>query len=78
MDKVMYICPVCFQVCDSARKCHDHMMVECNPGEPGSDSRKPVTDRFGNMVSRAPRWYLEALGQIPAYTPLHQSKQYHH
>ncbi|HLE14031.1 MAG TPA: hypothetical protein VI776_04720 [Anaerolineales bacterium] len=43
-------------------------MLECVPGEPGDDRRKPVSDRFGNLVSRAPRWYLEALGMIQPET----------
>lgn len=60
-----YICPVCFQVCDSRQECHAHRMVECNPGKPGDERRKPVIDRFGRFASRAPRWYLEATGRFP-------------
>jgi hypothetical protein len=60
--KVIYICPVCFQVCDSEKECHAHRMVACDPGLPGDTRRKPVKDRFGKFVSRAPRWYLEAVG----------------
>jgi hypothetical protein len=39
-------------------------MVECDAGEPGGERSKPVHDRYGNLVSRAPRWYLEAVGWI--------------
>jgi hypothetical protein len=60
-----YICPVCFQVCDSQQECHAHRMVECAPGKPGDERRKPVTNRFGRYASRAPRWYLEAIGRMP-------------
>ncbi len=63
-DRVVYICPICFQTCESERECHAHRMVACHPGKIGDQRRKPVTDRFGNMVSRAPRWYLEAVGWI--------------
>ena len=71
MDKeVVYVCPVCFKVCESERECHQHRMVECYPGKPGDECRKPMSDRFGQFVSRAPRWYLEAQGHIPAWTPL--------
>ncbi len=69
-DPVFYICPICFQVCETERQCHDHRMLRCDPGKPGSAQRKPVTDRFGNLVSSAPRWYLEARGAIPTYTPI--------
>jgi hypothetical protein len=61
-EKTIYICPVCFQVCDSVKECHAHRMIACNPGRPGDKRRKPVEDRFGKLVSRAPRWYLEAVG----------------
>ena len=63
-ENVFYICPICFQVCESEQECHAHRMVECYPGEPGDERRKPVTDHFGQIVSRAPRWYLEAVGWI--------------
>jgi hypothetical protein len=61
---MFYMCPVCFQVCDSDKECHAHRMVSCRPGPPGDARRKPVEDRFGKLVSRAPRWYLEAVGTI--------------
>ncbi len=68
-DPVFFICPVCFKICETERQCHDHLMMRCDAGKPGSELRKPVTDRFGNMVSSAPRWYLEARRIIPSYTP---------
>jgi hypothetical protein len=45
-------------------------MLECKPGQPGADRRRPLRDRFGNIVSRAPRWFLEAIKIIPGWTPL--------
>lgn len=67
---IFYICPVCFQVCDSLQECHAHKMLECSGGEPGDPRRLPIRDRFGNLVSRAPRWYLEAVRAIPCWTPM--------
>ncbi len=63
-ERILYICPICFRVCDTDQECHEHQMIECNPGKIGDERRKPVTDKFGNYVSRAPRWYLEAVGRI--------------
>jgi hypothetical protein len=60
----IYLCPICFRVCESEAECHEHQMVICVPGHPGDERRKPVSDQFGNFVSRAPRWYLEALSQV--------------
>ena len=64
-DRILYICPICFRVCESEEICHAHTMVECKIGEPGTEQRKPVRDRFGRFVSRAPRWFLEAVGRLP-------------
>ena len=63
-DEIIYICPKCFQVCDSEIECHQHLMVRCIPGEPGDERRKPINDNYGQFVSRAPRWYLEAVGWV--------------
>jgi hypothetical protein len=61
-EQTIFICPTCFRVCETESECHAHRMVECDPGQPGDERRKPVTDQFGQYVSRAPRWYLEAMG----------------
>lgn len=59
--QVFYICPICFRVREDESECHEHLMILCDYGHPGDERRKPVSDRFGNLVSRAPRWYLEAV-----------------
>jgi len=54
-------------VCETGEKCHQHqLLLECEPGEFGDERRKPVRNQFGVYVSRAPRWYLEAIGWIKA------------
>ncbi len=63
-EKVLYICPICFRTCETEEQCHTHQMIACNIGDPGDERRKPVKDRFGRYVSRAPRWYLESIGWI--------------
>jgi len=62
-EQIFYMCPICFRVCESESECHEHRMVICKTGHPGDQRRKPVTDRFGNLVSRAPLWYLEAVSK---------------
>jgi hypothetical protein len=62
-EQVFYICPKCFRVCETEAKCHEHLMVICETGHPGDEIRKPVLDQNGRLVSRAPRWYLEALSR---------------
>jgi hypothetical protein len=73
MDKNydFYLCPTCFEACKTPKEGHNHAMLSCYAGKPGDERRKPMTDIYGNYVSRAPRWFLEATGQIPAWTPIH-------
>ena len=59
--EVFYLCPICFRVCESEAECHDHVMILCDTGQIGDERRKPIEDRDGKLVSRAPRWYLEAV-----------------
>ena len=63
-NRIFFICPVCFQTCETEPECHAHKMIECNVDELDDNMRKPIRDNFGNMVSRAPRWYMEAVGWI--------------
>jgi len=58
-----YICADCFRFSETQDVCHGGLMMPCFAGEPGSLRRKPVWDERGRMVSRAPRWYLEAVGR---------------
>ncbi len=61
---VLYICPRCFQALDTEPDEHEHHIrfIRCEPGEPHDDRRKPPTDHDGCVITRAPRWYLEAIG----------------
>ena len=69
-EKILYICPTCFTVCQTPAESHRHVVIPCYVGSPGDLQRRPMTDRFGSFVSRAPRRYLEARRLIPAWTPI--------
>jgi hypothetical protein len=69
-NKILYICPSCFTVCETPVEEHSHRVIECYVGESNDIRRKPITDKYGRLVSRAPRWYLEACQRIPAWTPV--------
>ncbi len=62
---VFYLCPKCFQVCEVPEEDHDHAMVRCDPEALDRDSRMPPVDEHGHLMTRAPRWYLEAIGILP-------------
>jgi hypothetical protein len=56
-----YFCPVCFDLVDASIELHPHRLVRIYPGAPGSERRKPVHSSNGDIQSRAPLWFLEAL-----------------
>lgn len=63
---LFYICPVCFNACKDPEECHEHQMMCCDPGMPDDERRKPMMDASGRVQTRAPLWYLRAVGWIPA------------
>jgi hypothetical protein len=63
-ESVFYICPTCFTVCESNPETHRHPMVRCDAGRPGDERRRPVTGSDGRILSRAPYWFMEAVGRI--------------
>jgi hypothetical protein len=63
---VFYLCPTCFYACEIPDGGHEHALLRVDPGLPGDERRKPVTDRNGQILSTAPRWFHEALLQTRA------------
>ena len=61
---VFYICPTCFYACEIPDDGHEHVLLRVYPGSPGDERRKPITDRNGQILSTAPRWFHEAIIQI--------------
>jgi hypothetical protein len=59
-----YLCPTCFYACESPAKEHEHALLRVDPGLPGDEKRKPVTDRNGRILSAAPRWFYEAIREV--------------
>jgi hypothetical protein len=58
---VFYLCPTCFYASDTPDDGHEHTLLRVDPGLPGDQRRKPVTDRDGLILSPAPYWFYEAL-----------------
>jgi len=66
INSTFYICPICFEVSESEREHHGRPMIRCDAGQPGDERRKPVINGNGRLKSHAPRWFLEAVGSLPA------------
>jgi hypothetical protein len=60
-DCAFYICPVCFQTNMDGGRHHGHDMVYCRQLPIGDELLKPIVDSGGDLKSRAPRWFLEAV-----------------
>lgn len=63
LRSIFYICPICFFCSEEIDRSHQHRMLKVNAGKPGDRRRHPLTDSSGHMVSRAPRWFHEAVEQ---------------
>ena len=65
-EHIIYI-STCFRICESKDvDCEHPGWITCDVGEEGDERRKPITDEHGNLLSRAPRWFLEGLGIVAA------------
>lgn len=58
---VFYLCPICFYASESPDDSHEHALLRVDPGFPGDERGRPITDRDGRILSPAPRWFHEAI-----------------
>jgi len=63
-SSVFYLCPRCFYASKSPDEHHEHTLLRVDPGLPGDERRKPVTDQLGHILSPAPRWFHEAVAEL--------------
>ena len=56
-----YLCPICFYASALPDDSHEHALLQVDPGLPGDERRKPLTDHKGQILSAAPRWFHEAI-----------------
>ncbi len=40
--------------------CHPHSSVKCDAGVPGDERSMPLFDAQGRILTRAPKWWVEA------------------
>jgi hypothetical protein len=59
----VFICRVCHLVGREPLACHPGQSVECDAGVPGDDRSKPLFDAQGHLVTRAPKWWVDACFQ---------------
>lgn len=57
--RIVYVCRQCLRVAGEPDECHDRPMIECDAGAPGDERSRPVTTPDGELVTHAPRWWVE-------------------
>ena len=62
-NRQVYICRVCHLVGRRELTCHPGKSVQCDAGEPGDERSKPLFDVKGNLVTRAPKWWVDTCFQ---------------
>jgi hypothetical protein len=59
-ERTIYICRVCHQVGAHPLHCHRGKSHKCAIGQPGDERSMPLFDAQGQLVTRAPKWWVEA------------------
>jgi hypothetical protein len=57
--RIVYVCPTCLLVSDRQDWHHDQLMRQCDAGVPGDEQSKPIMTPAGDLVTHAPRWWVE-------------------
>ncbi len=58
--RLVYICRTCHRVGQRPLTCHPRSSVKCDAGAPGDERSMPLFDVRGRLVTRAPKWWVEA------------------
>ncbi len=58
--RVIHICMTCHRVGEEPTSCHAGQSRPCDVGDPGNQRRLPLFDARGNLLTRAPKWWVEA------------------
>jgi hypothetical protein len=64
--EIFYLCPRCMEPADEPLPCPrcGGQRVTCRPGTANDPVRKPLTTATGELRSRAPVWWLQAVGAL--------------
>jgi hypothetical protein len=69
-NPIFYLCPKCFETFESEPSNHQHAVLRIDTTQIDVDARKPLMDKQGNLLSSAPRWFLEVTGMISRRRPV--------
>jgi hypothetical protein len=57
---IVYLCPKCLIAQEAEGHCpYDGTeLIECRPGSKGDPQRRPMMHNDGQVITRAPKWWL--------------------
>ncbi len=58
--RAIYVCRICHRVDQRPMTCHPGQSVKCDAGTFGDERSRPLFDKNGRLVTRAPKWWVEA------------------
>lgn len=58
--RTIYVCRVCHRVAERPMTCHPGKSHKCDVGKPGDELTMPLFDAAGHLLTRAPKWWVEA------------------
>jgi hypothetical protein len=59
-NRKIYICRICHRVDQRPMTCHPGQSVTCDAGSFGDERSRPLFDKNGRLVTRAPKWWVDA------------------
>lgn len=65
--EIIHLCPKCLQGQEEGGLCPNDgtELIECKPGARDNPTRRPLIDDKGQVLTRAPRWWLNfTVGEI--------------
>ncbi len=62
----IYVCRVCHRVGQRPLTCHPGASAKCDAGVPGDVLSMPLFDTHGHLVTRAPKWWVDACFKLKA------------
>ncbi len=66
---IFYLCPKCFETFETEPSNHQHAVLRIDTARLDVEARRPLMDKQGNLLSSAPRWFLEATAMISRRPP---------
>lgn len=57
----IYLCPGCLSAAEGSGACSNcgTTVIECRPGDPDDPCRRPLMNQDGEVLTRAPVWWLQ-------------------